>query len=108
MHWRRYHNLASRLPRIIGCEYLLLRYEDLCQNPTGTMDRIFDFLGLENHEVCKPIDNLNNTHVIGNGMRKSFDGKVSLDTSWQDHLSDAEKSRLIKMTEPMSSAMGYT
>ena len=105
--WRRYHTLARRLPRAIGCEYLLLRYEDLCQHPSGAMRRVFEFLGVENQEVCKPTVGLDKFHIIGNQMRKSFDGTVSLDTSWQDQLSDTEQSRLIKMTEPLSSAMGY-
>jgi len=42
--WLRYHNLARRLPRAIGCKYLLIRYEDLCQDPSDAMRRIFGFL----------------------------------------------------------------
>ncbi len=68
------------------------------------MHRIFEFMGVENHDVCRPPGN---AHVIGNAMASTFNGEVRLDAAWETSLSRDEKERIAQQAEPLFSRLGY-
>lgn len=105
MHHNWYAKLANPL---FGCDYMRIRYEDLCMKPTEYMNQIFNFLGLSNEDVCNSGYVPAQTHTIGNKMRKTFDGTISLDEAWRQNLDSSTQSTIANLTEPLFSQLGYS
>jgi hypothetical protein len=106
--WMRFHSRAARLQQpSLDCDYLFLRHEDLCQAPADVMQRVFDFFGVENQDVCRPPVNLKKYHLMGNSMLFEFDGTVRRDSGWQKRLSWEKQMRLLELTRPLCSRFGY-
>jgi sulfotransferase family protein len=103
--WTKGHKNILRAGRGLGDRrYLHVRYEDLAERPAETMERLFGFMGLANHDVCRSADN---AHVIGNRMASSFSGEIKLDTAWESALSEADQARICRLAQPLFSRLGY-
>jgi len=76
--------LQKRHPNI---EFKEVRHEDLCLDKERTIEGICDFFGV-NYDPN--IFNFNNTsyHVLGNYMRKGFDGKIMENDKWKSMYND--------------------
>jgi hypothetical protein len=104
--WTKGHRNILRAGRWLGDRrYLHVRYEDLAERPAETMEHIFGFMGIANHDVCHSPEN---AHVIGNRTASSFSGEIKLDTAWEDALSAADQARICHLAEPLFSRLGYT
>lgn len=107
--WFVFHDYVRLLPSRCDVEHLIVRYEDLCQNPATEMARVFSFLGLENEEVTGPAEQFSGVHhLIGNRMLISFDGTVTLDTRWREAMPEAEQKSIISQAGAAAEAFGYT
>jgi Sulfotransferase family len=103
--WTKGHRNILRAARGLGDgRYLHVRYEDLAEHPAETMQRMFGFLGVANHDVCHPADD---AHVIGNRMASSFSGAIKLDRAWERTLSPDDQARICHLAEPLFSRLGY-
>jgi len=71
------------------------------------MEKVFNFLGVENYDVITPPSKSDKFHLIGNKMLHVFDGKIRLDTTWKERLSLKDQKRMLELTSPLSSEMGY-
>ena len=76
--------LQHRHPHI---EFKEVRHEDLCHDKESTIEGICDFFGV-NYDPN--IFNFNNAsyHVLGNYMRKEFDGKIMENDKWKSMYND--------------------
>lgn len=107
--WVRQHRLIAAVGHIAARRrgVLQVRYEDLAQAPRETMARVFSFLGLPDAEVVRtPVDG-EKGHLIGNKMKKTFDGTIELDVRWKDGLSEADTRRIVQISTTMMRRLGY-
>ena len=77
-------------------EYLSVRYEDICNSYTETINKVCTFL-----DVTTDVDLLNEacgqSHVIGNRMRMEFQGSIREDRSWEEMLTNDEIHQITKL-----------
>lgn len=106
--WRRYHQHAERLclhdPRV---KELNMRYEDLCEATDKTMEKIFRFLGVQNHMVRVPPAFPERHHLTGNKLLFKFDGTIHRSLRWQQILQPDEAERMLEQTQPLAGERGY-
>jgi hypothetical protein len=106
--WRRQHGLILYVAMLLGhAEYMRVRYEDLCADPGGVMDRVFDFLGVGPQAVVGLPREEKKHHLMGNRMLHSFDGAVRLDGSWREDLSDREQAATLRAAGRLARQFGY-
>ncbi|MEM9172431.1 MAG: sulfotransferase, partial [Pseudomonadota bacterium] len=107
--WSRMNLRYIRLLKNIPPEDLLhVPYESLCHDPETTVRRVEAFLGLPHDEnILKP--DPQQTHMVaGNKIRFSLQRFVIReDTAWRKNLTDAEAQRIMAITEPVASQLGY-
>jgi hypothetical protein len=97
----------ERLRKVTPAErWLLVRYEDLCENPGAQASRILEFLGIHD---AKPFLEFRERshHIIGNKMRLGNSSKIKLDTSWREDLSKSQFSLILKRTQAQRRLLGY-
>jgi hypothetical protein len=84
---------------------MLLHYEELCEDPRSTLDRIASFLGVD----PAPIDDLGSSerHVIGNSMRLRALEEIREDRSWEDRLTGKDLRTIARVTGRLSHRFGY-
>jgi hypothetical protein len=106
--WIRSHRQIRILARpALGIDYLCLRYEDLCRDPESKMREVFEFLGVQDENVCTRPLWKEKHHLIGNKMLYTFDGSIRLDESWRERLSSEEQTEVLRLTEPLSGTYDY-
>jgi hypothetical protein len=86
-----------------------VRYEDLCQDPAGTLRRLCDFLGVE-FTPSVLSRGARSIHHLG-GSPSKFDAarnEIVLDVSYRDKLSRADEEELRKVVGDEAQRWGYT
>ena len=106
--WRRclrseQHVLAG-LPR---SRWIEVRYEELCGNPEGTLERIHSFLGTKSGPVTRAFRAAEN-HVIGNGMRLDTTSEIALDERWRSVLTEEYVRVFDSVAGGVNRRYGYT
>jgi hypothetical protein len=105
--WRRSNEAAeamlSTMPR---GQWTKVRYEDLCADPTATLDRLAAFLDLDPSQARLDFRSINQ-HVIGNGMRLDVTSEICLDARWMDHLSARDLREFDAVAGDMNRRYGY-
>lgn len=85
---------------------LTIRYEDICRNQKKVLSDVYDFL-----QVTYSDNDLKNTnrqcHLLGNKMRKQFDGNVKEDISWQLKFTSNEINTVTNLMEKELKRFGY-
>jgi hypothetical protein len=105
--WRHYNVEAARTRRRVPhVPWMSLRYEELCADPPGTLDRISDFLGVDRGKMTKSFGGAG-SHIIGNKMRLTGIGEIREDRSWETKLSREELATIAKIAGPASRRLGY-
>jgi hypothetical protein len=82
-------NIEQQLRRLPADRWIRIRYEDLCRDPQGTLDRFFAFCGAEPHTLTTSLLSQEH-HIVGNRMRLRYTGEIKLDESWKDVLTGDE------------------
>ena len=105
--WKWYNIEADRVRRYLPPEsWMTLRYEDLCADPPGTMDRISDFMGVPRAPIpLGPAEQ--EQHIIGNPMRLKALGEIREDRSWQERLSPTDLGVIASIVGPTSHRFAY-
>jgi hypothetical protein len=85
---------------------MLLRYEELCSDPQGTLDRVSRFIGVEPAPISALLEP-SERHVIGNSMRLRALGEIREDLSWQQTLSSRDLRTIARVAEATSHRLGY-
>ena len=78
---------------------LRIRYEDLCRDVIGTLERAFAFMGVDPHEPLQPIGQ--EQHMLGNQMRLSEPAEVQLDERWREALPDDVMRAVLRAARPV-------
>ncbi|MCI0574089.1 MAG: sulfotransferase, partial [Myxococcaceae bacterium] len=105
--WRRANLESERGRRFFLPErWLRLRYEELCADVQGTLDRISDFLGVPRAPVPEDFRSVPH-HMVGNRMRLGGSGEVREDTSWKERLSEGDLATIARVAGATSRRLGY-
>lgn len=88
-------------------DFLRIRYEDFCEEPSKFLGQIFRFVGLDAEKQewrSSPLQ----FHILGNEkMRLSGAGKIALDEKWRRELKPNDLSTFTEVAGPRNSAYGY-
>jgi Sulfotransferase family len=84
---------------------LSVRYEDLCRSTEETIRAVCQFLEIPYEDVRA--QSMNDTHILGNEMRKSFDGTIVESTSWREKLDLGTQARVTSLMRPQLERFGY-
>ena len=105
-----WNRTAGRMERIRAItpqsRWLLMRYEDLCTNPSQEIRRVLDFFGMSAVEPVLAFRSMEH-HIIGNRMRLGQASEVRLDESWRANLSEEQLAIILKATHSLRMRLGY-
>lgn len=105
--WVKANAKAERLRRRFpGVPFLRVRYEDLCTAFEPTMREVCAFIGVP-YDPTLQAESGKPFHGLGNRMRSTFDGKIELDLSWKQRLSEAEVRAVTRVMEKDLVRFGY-
>lgn len=105
--WNRMGDHARRLfARLPEDRRLRVRYEDVCTNPSGELNRISEFLGVS--RFVREIDfRATEHHIIGNAMRLSSSSEIALDERWRERLTAQQLEQIERCTRQLREEYGY-
>ncbi len=104
--WRHYNVEADRVRALLPEDaWFRVRYEDLCRDPSGTLEAIERFIGVEATSV--PVDlQATDHHIIGNSMRLRGIGEIREDRSWEQALDREDLRTIARIAGPASRRLG--
>jgi hypothetical protein len=106
-HWERANVEAERTRRLFPAErWLRVRYDELCTDLQGTLDRISDLLGVGRFPAPANFREVEH-HIIGNEMRLGGAGDVREDTSWRQRLSESDLAAIARTVGHTNRAFGF-
>ena len=79
----------------------LVRYEDLCRDPEGTMAALYSFCGVEPSNVPGRSVSNNSQHLLGNRARLRPTTEIRLDERWRSSLSSDDLAVIAKASAPV-------
>jgi hypothetical protein len=95
--------LLATLPRT---QWMEVRYEELCANPTATLKRLANFLDLDPQQTRLDFRAVTQ-HVIGNGMRMDSTSEIRLDERWREVLSSEDLKAFDEVAGELNRRYGY-
>jgi hypothetical protein len=97
--------IACALRAVPASARLLLRYEDLCADPRGAMERVFRFIGVAPEPVSafRSVEH----HILGNAMRLDGRSEIRLDARWMEELGPAELQVFDRIAGAENRRLGY-
>lgn len=105
--WRHYNVEADRVKRYIPPEsWKMVRYEDLCADPQGTLDELARFVGVPPAPIPHHLDGASQ-HIIGNSMRLGGVSEIRLDERWRNTLSESDLEVIERVTGDTSRRFGF-
>lgn len=106
--WRRSNEEADALLADLDrARWMEIRYEELCVKTDATLQRIFDFLGVDARVKIADFRS-GPHHVIGNGMRLDSSAEIRLDERWKSELSDEDLRTFDAVAGAMNRRLGYS
>jgi hypothetical protein len=85
-NWARTNEIIVRNLRSVPADrQTMVRYEELCADPDGTMSALFAFCGVDPGIRVTDLDSTEQ-HLIGNEMRLASLGEIRLDERWRASL----------------------
>jgi hypothetical protein len=107
--WKESNEEADRITSTLPpAQCLPVRYEDLCQNPAGTMAVICRFLELEPYDPGHDFRERKQQHVVGNGMRMDTSSEIRHDERWRTHLTAEQLRAFNEVAGDLNRRYGYT
>jgi len=105
--WRHYNAEADRVKRLMPRgSWMLLRYEELCADPQGTLDRIARFVDVQ-PAPAPPDLGTTEHHIIGNSMRLRAIEGIREDRTWEDRLDERDLRVIARIVGRTSHRLGY-
>ncbi len=97
---------SESLRRRFPTGFTRLRYEDLCTDPLGSVNRVLVFAGLDPLQNLDPAGEAKN-HILGNRMRLVDQLEIRQDMGWKTDLSPCQVGMVNAFTSPRLKALGY-
>jgi hypothetical protein len=85
---------------------VLLRYEDLCQDVPGTLERLFHFCGVDPGVKVTDFRAVPH-HIVGNPMRLRAVSGIRLDERWKSLLTEDQLKEIEQAAGTLSRRYGY-
>jgi hypothetical protein len=104
--WRRTNEEAEAIAgRMGGGRWIHLKYEALCEDPQGTLNRIWRFIGVQPRELddCPAP----HAHVLGHGSRLNGTKKIHNVEKWRQELSAGDLRTFDSIAGPLNRRLGY-
>lgn len=86
--------------------WIQVHYEDVCNNPVQTLDKILGFIGVNPAKKRLDFKSVEH-HVVGNGMRLDDSEVIKLDERWKEQLSKIELAKFHTIAGNYHKKMGY-
>lgn len=104
--WLSYIDQVDRFSRAFpSVPILVVKYEDLCRSTAEVIGAICRFLDISYEEPAA--DMMKDAHILGNRMRRTFDGTVVEDTSWKEKLDSDIRTKLTSLMKRQLERFGY-
>jgi hypothetical protein len=105
--WASYQAAADELLATMDrSRVLIVRYEDVCGNPSAQLPAILDFLGVRPCELPLTVIPREH-HVIGNRIRLSDKLELRVDERWRTMLDPAESAEVERIVSGVHQRFGY-
>jgi len=105
--WKRTNEQADDIRAHLPPErWLRIRYDELCHDLQGTLNRIAEFLGIPGAPVPSDFRAMEH-HIIGNAMRLSGMGAVREDVSWKERLGERELAAIDRVAGETNRRFGF-
>jgi hypothetical protein len=104
--WVKRNRQITRTLQSLPVPHLLIRYEDLCNDPLGTLCRVCEFCGVTPFQSIPEIDKTLH-HVVGNRMRIRKDLKIKLDLRWQTELTPEQIAEIDRVSASLREVYEY-
>jgi hypothetical protein len=103
--WRRTNEEAQAIAGRIGPRWLQLKYEALCEDPQGTLNQLWRFMGV----APRALDDCPEpaAHVLGHGSRLGGSKKIHNSEKWRKELSTADLRSFETIAGPLNRRLGY-
>lgn len=104
--WRRTNEEAQALAERMGeARWIGVRYEALCEDPQGTLNRIWRFIGVAPRDLDEcPAPH---AHVLGHGSRIGGSKKIHNSEKWRKELSADDLRTFDSIAGPLNRRLGY-
>ena len=104
--WRRTNEEAEAIAELMGDErWIPVRYEALCEDPQGTLNRIWRFIGVAPRDLDEcPAPH---AHVLGHGSRIGGSKKIHNSEKWRNELSADDLRTFDSIAGPLNRRLGY-
>jgi hypothetical protein len=106
--WRRSNEEADAiLRRLDPTRWTAVQYESLCDDPHGTLNKIFSLIGVS--DQWNVIENFRSVehHIIGNGMRLDSTNKIKFDDRWKSALNESDLKVFESTAGRLNRRLGY-
>lgn len=95
--WARTNRTLMRhLQTLEARNRMLVRYEDLCRDPDGTMAALYGFCGVDPSAVPTPSISNQSQHLLGNRARLQPATEIRLDERWRSSMSPDDLATILR------------
>ena len=85
---------------------ILVRYEDLCHDVQGTLEKLVEFCGVDSTVEIRDFKSAPH-HIVGNTMRLSNLAKIKLDERWKSQLAERQQIEIDRVAANFLHRYGY-
>jgi hypothetical protein len=86
--------------------WMTLRYEDLCSDPHGVLEKVYGFIGVPAKNGLDDFRSVDH-HIIGNQMRLSSTSEIRLDERWKQTLTPEQMAEIERRVGALNRKYGY-
>lgn len=106
--WARLHRRLQAVVNTLPAEKRIsIRYEDLCRDVRGTLDRLYSFCGAL-PDAAPMVSAAAEQHIIGNPMRLEAQQEIRLDERWRSLLTDDQLQAIQSVAGWLTRRYGYS
>jgi hypothetical protein len=88
-------------------KWIKVHYEDICNNTENTLDKLFEFIGVDPTKKRLDFKTVEH-HVVGNGMRLDDSEVIKLDDRWKEQLGETDLKNFYDVAGRYLHSLGYT
>lgn len=107
---RQWVSLNKKIQRLLKTlpeeKRIMIRYDDLCLDTQGTLERLYRFCEVDPGVVVTDFRSAPH-HIIGNAMRLSNASEIKLDERWKRMLTEEQLGEINRVAGALSRRYGY-